>query len=69
MEKKVLDSIIQEKVGEYGIVRSVEQLYWSSGKTCGRKQIWYDVCLEHGSGDIVASFNKIVDARKWAKEN
>lgn len=69
MIKKILDSFVQEKVGEYGIVRSVEQLYWSNGKICGSKQIWYDVCLNHGNGDIVASFNKINDARKWAKEN
>jgi hypothetical protein len=68
MERKVVDSILVTTVGEYGIVRVVEQLLWNNGKVF-RKQIMYDVCLDHGDGDIVASFNKSIDARKWAKEN
>ena len=68
MERKVVDSMLVFTVGEYGIVRSVEHVVWNSGQVF-RKQIVYDVCLERGEGDIVASFNKIIDARKWAKEN
>ena len=68
MEKKVVDSILVTTIGEYGIVRVVEHILWNNGKMF-RKQIVYDVCLKHGDGDIVASFNKIIDARKWAKEN
>jgi hypothetical protein len=68
MERKVVDSIVIGIVGEYGIVRVVEHLLLNNGKVFGRK-ILYDVCLECGDGDIVASFEKIKDARKWAKEN
>ena len=68
MESKIVDSILVTTVGEYGIVRSVEHILWNNGKVF-RKNIVYDVCLEHGEGDVVASFNKITNARKWAKEN
>lgn len=68
MERKVVDSIVITIVGEYGIVRVVECTVWNNGKVFGKK-IFYDVCLEQGDGDIVASFDKIKDARKWAKEN
>ena len=68
MERKVVDSFVVALVGEYGIVRSVEHIMWSNGKIFN-KQIIYDVCLEHGDGDIVASFDKMIEARKWAKEN
>ena len=68
MERKVVDSMLVLTVGEYGIVRSVEHIVWNCGQVF-RKQIVYDVCLDHGDGDIVASFNKLINARKWAKEN
>ena len=68
MERKVVDSMLVLTVGEYGIVRSVEHIVWNSGQVF-RKQIVYDVCLDRGEGDIVLSFNKLIDARKWAKEN
>lgn len=68
MERKVVDSIVVEIVGEYGIVRVLEHTVWNNGKVFGKK-ILYDVCLERGDGDIVASFDKIVDAHRWAKEN
>ena len=68
MERKVVDSIVVTTVCEYGIVRVVEHTVWNNGKVFGKK-IFYDVCLEQGDGDIVASFDKIKDARKWAKEN
>ena len=68
MERKVVDSMLVLTVGEYGIVRVVEHIVWNNGQVF-RKQIVYDVCLDRGEGDIVASFNKLIDARKWAKEN
>lgn len=68
MEKRVINSELKEVIGEYGIVKVKEQTIWSNGKVCG-STIIYDVCLEQGEGDIVASFRKIKDAKKWAKEN
>lgn len=68
MEKKVVDSVVVEIIGEYGIAKVKEETVWNNGKVFGKK-ILYDVCLEQGDGDIVASFDKIGDARKWVKEN
>lgn len=68
MERKVVDSVVVSVIGEYGIARVVEHTVWNNGKVFGKK-IVYDVCLEKGEGDIVASFDKLGDARKWAKEN
>lgn len=68
MERRVVESSIVEVIGEYGIAKVKEETVWENRKVFGRK-IFYDVCLEQGEGDIVASFNKIGDARKWAKEN
>lgn len=68
MERKVVDSIVVATVGEYGITRVVEHTLWNNGKVFGKK-ILYDVCLGKGEGDIVASFDRLIEARKWAKEN
>lgn len=68
MERKVVDSVVVAVVGEYGITRIMEHTLWNNGKVFGKK-VLYDVCLEKGEGDIVASFDKLVEARKWAKEN
>lgn len=68
MERRVVNSELKEVIGEYGIVKVKDQMVWNNGKVFGSKII-YDVCLEHGKGDIVASFDKIKDARKWAKED
>lgn len=68
MEKKVVDVELIEKIGEYGIVKTKEKIIWNNGKVFGMS-ISYDICLEHGDGDIVASFNKIKEAHKWIKEN
>jgi hypothetical protein len=68
MYKKVVDNDIVEVIGEYGIVKYKEKTLWNNGKVFGTK-IGYDVALDCGEGDIVASFDKINDARKWAKEN
>lgn len=68
MEKDIVESNLIELIGEYGIVKVKEVTVFNDGKILNRKTC-YDVCLEHGDGDIVASFNKIKEARKWAKEN
>lgn len=68
MERRIVKASIIEVIGEYGVSKVKEETIWDNGKVFGRKT-FYDVCLEHGDGDIVASFNKIGDARKWAKEN
>ena len=68
MEKRTVSAELIEKIKEYGIVKVKEETVWYDGKVSGRKTI-YDVCLEQGDGDIVASFDKLKDARKWAKEN
>lgn len=68
MERKVVDSIVVNVIGEYGIVRVIENTLWNNGKVFGKK-ILYDVCLDRGEGDIVASFDRLIEARKWAKEN
>ena len=68
MEKRIVNSELIEKIGEYGVVKIKEQTIWNNGNVFGSK-ITYDVCLDHGGGDIVASFDKINEARKWAKEN
>lgn len=68
MERKVVEASIVETIGEYGIAKVKEETVWNNGKVFGRKT-FYDVCLECGEGDIVASFNKIGEARTWAKEN
>jgi hypothetical protein len=69
MYKEILESKIIQIVGTYGIVRSIEQLYLDNNTKLGKATIWYDVCLNKGYGDIVASFDKIMAARQWAKEN
>lgn len=68
MERRVVNATIVEIVGEYGIAKVKEETVWNNGKVFGKK-VLYDVCSEQGEGDIVASFNKVSEARKWAKEN
>ena len=69
MYKELIESMAREVIGNYAIVRSVEQEYWDNGQKYGIPKINYDVCLDGGDGDIVASFDKLNEARKWAKEN
>ena len=68
MYTKTIDNNIVEIIGEYGIIRYKEKVFFESGKSF-KTQAGYDVALEYGNGDVVASFHYIKDARKWAKEN
>ena len=69
MYKKVEETKIMQTRGKYTIVKSVEQNYWDDDTRAGRMHNHYDVCLGGGDGDIVASFDKLNEARKWVKEN
>lgn len=69
MYKKVEETKTMQTIGEYTIVKSVEQTYWDNGRRFGSADIWYDIYLDEGNGDIAASFDKLNEARKWAKEN
>ena len=68
MEKKKIFSAVVEKNGEYGIIKCKEGWILSNGKSFGRIETWYDVCLEQGEGDIVSSFKTIEEARDYIKE-
>ena len=69
MYEEKLKTNIMQTVGQYTIIRSIEQTYWNNGQKCGEPDTWYDVCLDGGNGDIVYSCEKLKEARKWAKEN
>ena len=64
MEKEILSCEIVDIVDEYGIEKTRERVLGF-----GTIHTWYDVCLERGEGDIVASFRTLKEARRWAKEN
>ena len=68
-ERFLISSEIVETIGEYTIVKTKEKMVDINGKPYGRIQTWYDIYLEHGDGYIVASYDNIRAARKWAKEN
>ena len=68
MEKKIIETNLIEKIGEYGIVKCKEQALDHKGKSIGKVQTWYDVCLEHGEGDIVASFKTKSEAKEYIRE-
>ena len=57
------------KIGKYGIFQCKERKLDNNGKPYGKTETWYDVCLNSGDGDIVASFGGVREAKKWAKDN
>ena len=69
MYKEIEETKVMQTIGAYTIVKSIEQTYWDNGKRYGRTNTWYDICLNGGDGDIVASFDKLNDTRKWARSN
>lgn len=68
-ERFLISSEIVETIGEYTIVKTKERMLDVNGIPYGNIQTWYDICLDHGDGDIVASYDNIKGARKWVKEN
>jgi hypothetical protein len=69
MRKEIIKQEKMQTIGDYTIVKSVEQNHWDDGTRAGRMHNHYDVCLDGGDGDIVYSCDKLNEARKWAKEN
>lgn len=69
MDKEKLSFELVGKIGDYGILKCKEKKLDHSGKPYGKTETWYDVCLNGGEGDIVASFGGIREAKKWAKEH
>lgn len=67
MTKEIMSADIIKVIGEYGIVKVKEKLF-INGKPW-KVSIWYDVCLDHGNGDIVTSYKTLREATKWAKED
>ena len=65
MYKEVLESKIVKIIGEYGIVKAKEQMYFNNHTKLGREIIWYDVCLDKGDGDIVYSCSTLNIAKEW----
>ena len=68
MYKKTIKTENIQTLGNYTIVKSVEQTYWDNGKKFGVAQTWYDICLDGGNGDILESYCRLQDARKRIKE-
>lgn len=58
-----------ETIGDYGICKAKEKPIGNDGLPYGHIQVWYDVVVERGNGDIVASFKTLKAAKKWVKEN
>ena len=67
MYKNTLSTEIKKVIGDYGIVKTVEQLYWQNGTKIGGPTTHYDVCLDKGDGDIVSSYNTMARACEWAR--
>lgn len=67
MYKEIIEHKLIQTIGQYGIVKTKEQYYLDNGSRFGREYVVYDVCLDNGDGDIVASFNMLKLARKYAK--
>lgn len=68
MYKEIIKQENIQTLGNYTIVKSVEQTYWDNGRRFGRVATWYDICLDGGNGDIVESYDKLYNARKRIKE-
>lgn len=68
-ERELISTKVVETIGEYTIVKTKETTTYINGKAYGSTCVWYDVCLDNGDGDIVASYDNIKAVRKWAKEN
>ena len=69
MDRYVISCELVAMTKKYGILKSKEKSLDSQGRPYGPVQTWYDVCLECGEGDIVASFGNLRAATRWVKEN
>lgn len=69
MYKQVLTNEIVDTINKYTIIKMKEKSLDYMGTPYGHTEVWYDVCLDNGDGDIVSSFKTVKEARKWAKEN
>lgn len=67
MTKEIVSADIIKVIGDYGIVK-VKEKWFVNGKPW-RLSIWYDVCIDHGNGDIVTSYKTLQSAVKWARNN
>lgn len=67
MYRKIQELKQMQIIGDYTIIKSIEQMYLADGRRFGRESIWYDIYLDEGEGDMVASFKKLNEARKWAR--
>lgn len=68
MYKEIIRQENIQTLGNYTIVKSVEQTYWDNGRRFGRANTWYDICLDGGNGDIYESYDKLNAAKKRIKE-
>lgn len=60
-----------KKVAElngFGIIRCEEKKVNVDGETYGQMNVWYDVCLDNGDGDIIESFKTLNAAKKFARD-
>lgn len=71
MYKKTLERKVMQTIGNYTIVKIIEQHYWDANMTKknGNRNTIYDICLGSDEGDIVCSCCYLKDAVRWAKEN
>lgn len=62
-----ITSKLIETINGLGIIRSVGKKTFD-GAPYGQRLVFYDVCLDNGSGDTIDSFKTLREARKYAKE-
>lgn len=51
-----------------GIIRCEEKKVNLDGMTYGHVNVWYDVCLDNGEGDMIESFKTLNAAKKFARD-
>lgn len=64
---KTLNSKVMCVINGLGIIRCEEKKVDYDGNVYGQNHVWYDVCLDNGEGDIIESFKKLADAKKFAR--
>ena len=69
MEKRIILSAVVYTNEKYGVVKCKERWCANDGKFISKVETWYDVCLEKGNGDIVASFKTMKEAKQYIRGN